>query len=91
MASIAVVEAVGARFRGQASREIATESVRSAARATEESGTPVIAIVRSDRARAKSSSRTISGDSPEADRASTTSPATSIPRSPWDASAAWRK
>src|SRR6266542_1653291 len=87
----AVVEAVGARFKGQASREIETESVRSAARAMDESGAPVMAIVRSDRARAKSSSRTISGDSPEAERANTMSPATSIPRSPWEASAAWRK
>ena len=83
-----VVEAVGARFMGQASREMETESVTSATREMEESGAPVMAIVRSDRARANSSSRRISRDSPEAESASTTSPATSIPRSPWEASAA---
>ena len=49
-ASIAVVEAVGARFIGQASREIAIEITRSAERATEESGAPVIATERIFRA-----------------------------------------
>ena len=91
MASIAVVEAVGARFSGQASRGIATEMRISAARATDDSGAPVIAIVRISRGRANSSSRTTSGVSPEYDSARTTSPAISIPRSPWLASPAWRK
>ena len=65
MASMAVVDAVGARFKGQASRGIATEIVISAARAAGEPGTPVIAIVRMERCRANSSNRTTSGVSPE--------------------------
>ena len=91
IAIIAVVDAVGARFRGQASRGIATETSTSAVRATDDSGEPVMAIVRISRRRANSSSRTTSGVSPEYESASTTSPGISMPRSPWLASPACRK
>ena len=85
---MAVVDAVGARLRGQASRGMATEMVVSAARATGESGTAVMAIVRMPRVRANSTRRTTSGVSPEAEKASRTSPGINIPRSPWLASPA---
>ena len=51
---------------------------------------PVMAIVFKPRLFANSSRRTTSRVSPEWESARTTSPETSIPRSPWLASAAWR-
>ncbi len=91
IASVAVVLAVGARFNGQASSATLTSSVTFAARPRVESVLPTRTMSGTASRFRCGSSRTSSGVSPEFDRASTTSVRVIIPRSPWLASAGWRK
>jgi len=91
IAKAAVVEAVGARPSGHASSGTPTSSTTSAYRPRVESGFPVIAITGSPILWNMGSSRTISSVSPELERATTTSPRRTMPRSPWIPSPACRK
>ena len=86
-ASAAVVLAVGARLSGQASPSMPQLSDTSAARASVERGSPVIAISGAPMRRIDSSSRITSSVSPLRDTVTTTSSSRSVPRSPWIASA----
>ena len=91
-ASAAVVLAVGARFSGQASSfDAAVERRRRPPGRAWSAGKPVIAIIRAPTRRIVSSSRRISPVSPPYDSATITSSACRAPRSPWIASAGWRK
>ncbi len=91
MASMAVVLAVGVRFRGQASSGTVTSRVTVALRASVDSTLPVRVMSGMARRFRCGSRNSSSGLSPELDSASTTSLAVIMPRSPWLASAACRK
>ncbi len=91
MASIAVVLAVGARLSGQASSGTVTSKATVALRASVEARLPVRVMSGVARRFRCGSRNTSSGLSPELDKASTTSLAVIMPRSPWLASAACRK
>ena len=82
MASAAVVLAVGTRFIGHASSVTLQSSATSAACASVERGSPVIAISFAPSRRMVSSSRRISSVSPLYDSATTTSSVWMTPRSP---------
>ena len=83
----AVVLAVGARFRGQASFSTPLSSTRSALRARVDCGWPVMPIKGAPMRRIKGSSVVSSSASPLLEIASTTSMGITMPRSPWLASA----
>ena len=90
-ASAAVVLDVGARFIGHASSGTLTSSTTSHWRASVETGLPVRRTIGTpSRLRGGKIART-SSVSPEFERASTTSPRATIPRSPWTPSAGCRK
>ncbi len=91
IASAAVVEAVGARPSGHASMRIDTSRWTSAACASGERGLPVIATIGTPSRFSHGRSARISSVSPLFERATTTSPFTIRPRSPWMASAGCRK
>ena len=88
-ASCMVVEVVGARPSGHASGAGGSSSTWSAARASALSARPVIATSGRPKRRACATRSASSGVSPELERASTASPETTMPRSPWLASAGW--
>src|ERR1051326_2045757 len=90
-ARVAVVDAVGARPRGHASLGIAAERWKSAPRASVELGLPVMATIDAPMRSRRGIRLTSSSVSPELEMARTTSPRTTMPRSPWLASAGWRK
>ncbi len=91
MASVAVVEVVGARPSGQASLGMATSSVTTACRDRVESATPHRAMIDTPRSLRLPSRRFSSAVSPEYERARTTSVGATMPRSPCMASTGWRK
>ena len=85
-----VVEAVGARFSTQASRSTLQSSATSLAVARVEDRLQQKLIRASPLRLRVASRRRISSVSPLAERAMTTSPGISTPRSPWTASAGCR-
>ena len=91
MASAAVVEAVGASPSGHASVRIDTSRCTSAACPSGERGLPVIATIGTPSRFSHGRSARSSSVSPLCERATTTSPFTIRPRSPWMASAGCRK
>ncbi len=91
MARAAVVEAVGARPRGQASARTSTSRCTSAAWARGERALPVSATTGEPSRFTHGTRARISSVSPLFETASSTSPFTIRPRSPWMASAGWRK
>src|SRR5579863_8289910 len=90
-ASMAVVEAVGARLRTQASRSTLQSRTTSLAWARVEARLQQKLISASPLRLRVARRRRISSVSPEAERAMTASPGMRTPRSPWTASAGWRK
>ena len=86
MAKVAVVLAVGARFKGQASSSTDTSKFTSAAVAKADVDLPVIVINGTPKRFNIGRMVTISLVSPEFDTASTTSFPVIIPMSPWLAS-----
>ena len=91
MARAAVVLAVGARPKGQASSATLTSMLTSAPCARVERGFPVKLIRGTPRRLISGRIRRISSVSPELDRARTRSSGVIIPRSPWLASPGWTK
>ena len=90
-ASAAVVLAVGTRFIGQASSDTWQSSATSDACARVDVQSPVMAIMRAPSRLMVSRRRSSSSVSPLFDNATMTSSDCSTPRSPWIASAGWRK
>ena len=88
MASAAVVLAVGARLRGQASSATLMSRFTEAARARVDRGFPVMAINGSPSRLIRGSRKAISWVSPELEIARITSWPVIIPMSPWPASPA---
>ena len=86
----AAEEAVGTSPRGQASGMLPTSSTRSESRANGEFPSPVMATTFAPMRRRAGIRRRISSVAPLLDRASTTSPRETRPRSPCIASAGWR-
>ncbi len=91
MASWAVVLAVGARFRGQASRSTLQSSTRSAWRARVDCSPPVSAMRGAPRRLSTGRMAVSSPLSPLLEMASTRSAPVTMPRSPWLASAGCTK
>ena len=91
MASWAVVLAVGAKFRGQASRGTPQSSTRSAWRANVDCSPPVMAIKGAPRRLSTGKMAVSSPLSPLLEMASTRSSPVTMPRSPWLASAGCTK
>src|SRR3989344_1866907 len=91
MASWAVVLAVGAKFRGQASRSTLQSSTRSAWRASVDCSPPVIAISGAPRRLSTGRMAVSSPLSPLLEIARTRSSPVTMPRSPWLASAGCTK
>ena len=87
----AVVEAVGARLSGSASRNTIVSSVYVAIRASVDSSLPVIAITGISRSRNIRANAHTSAVSPDADRAKTRSRVVTAPESPCNASPEWMK
>src|SRR5262245_33510437 len=85
-----VVDAVGASPRGHASSGTLTSSTTSARRASVESGLPHMAMIGMAKRRA-TGRRFTTSVSPLFETASSTSPRTSVPRSPWPPSTPCRK
>jgi hypothetical protein len=90
MASAAADDAVGARPSGHASCVIDTSRCTSADWASGERGLPVSVMNGAPSLRIDGRSARISSVSPLDERATTTSPFTTRPRSPWMASAGCR-
>src|SRR5688572_24697523 len=90
-ASAAVVLAVGARLCGQASCATAASRCTSASRASADSGLPVSAISLAPRRFTSGTICSSSSLAPEYEMAMNTSPPSTMPRSPWLASAGWTK
>jgi hypothetical protein len=87
----AVVLEVGASPKGQASCDTAASKWMSACCAMLDCGLPVMQIRRTFLRLMAGMMARISSFSPELDRAIITSPSTTMPKSPWAASAGWIK
>ena len=83
MASVAVVELVGARFSGHASRSTLTFRWQSAYLASSDVGLPVMAMMGMCMCSTIGMKRSNSSVSPELEMASTTSSGVITPKSPW--------
>ena len=81
-AIVTVVDAVGAKFKGQASRSTGVTNATSAYRAKELFSRPVIAMMGTESFRRAGRMRRSSSDSPEKEIPTNTSPGRIIPRSP---------
>ena len=85
-AIVTVVDAVGAKLSGQASRSMAVTKATSATRASELRGFPVMAMIGMPIALRAGTQVINSLDSPENEMPTKTSPGRIMPRSPWAAS-----
>ena len=90
-AIVTVVEDVGAKLRGQASRAMGVTKLTSAAFASELSARPVMEMIRTPKALSAGRIVRSSSDSPEKEMATNTSALFTMPRSPWAASSACTK
>jgi hypothetical protein len=91
IARVAVVDDVGARFRGQASLLTATLRWQVEYFASSDAGLPDIDIIGILRSVSRGMKRNSSSVCPEFEIANTTSPAVNIPKSPWKASRGFTK